>query len=954
MTPSVLPRLKSEWLLRIRGTPRFSGDGADTCVRCPVLVGRESELARLEELLDAARAGRSGALVLSGEPGIGKTALCRATAEMATGLEVLSARGVSSESQLPFAGLAELFAPVVDLVAALPPRQRTAMEGALALGPAESVDPLAVGVATLGLLAAVAEKAPVLCTVDDLQWIDISSAQALIFAARRLHAEGVAMVFTKRPDDELETPTLELETLVLAGLSPAAATEVLRDAAASPVDSEVAQSLHASTSGNPLALVELPFLLSKGQLEGSEPLEDPLPPGPTTERAFRRRIAELDPGTRSALLLAAASGAGELDVIIAALADLGLAPAALEPAEEAGIISMDRARVDFRHPLLRSAAYHGALASSRRRAHAALAGALAEGDGRRPWHLAAAALGPDAVIADALAEVGVDARRRGARAGAARALLRAAQLTPDADTRARRLAEASIDLNLAGRPEQAASLAAEALTHVRSDELHADIELVHSSFLTLVGQPNEAHRLLMAEAARFEETEPGRAAILQMAAVAPCYLVGDGRLAYRTAEQANACGQRVGGPLEVFSEGVLAQTLLIRGDYARGRELLERCLPLLMEVDPIWGMHVAFYQGVCITYVWTEQFDTARVLLDRIVSAAREAGAPGLLPFPLWVLGELEFRTGAWDAAYSGFHEALELAQQTGQSVHMPRLLAGLARVEAQRGQAEECRAHVAESLEKGAALGGLRAAEIDADEALGLLEFAHQRFPEALVHLDRLAAVLRGEEVGEPSLMGAAPERIEALARSGRTEEARVALDDFDQHAAATQSCWGQAAAARCRGLLASPEVFADDFEESLRWHDRVQRPFERARTELCYGECLRRAKQRSEAREHLRRALATFQDLRARPWVERSERELAATGETARRRGDFAAAEELTPQELRVALAVAEGASNREAATSLFLSTKTIEFHLGSVYRKLGVRSRTELARRFAPSRT
>ncbi|MGA8682345.1 MAG: ATP-binding protein, partial [Acidimicrobiales bacterium] len=267
-------------------------------------MGRESELARLEELLDAARAGRSGALVLSGEPGIGKTALCRATAEMATGLEVLSARGVSSESQLPFAGLAELFAPVVDLVAALPPRQRAAMEGALALGPAESVDPLAVGVATLGLLAAVAEKAPVLCTVDDLQWIDISSAQALIFAARRLHAEGVAMVFTKRPDDELETPTLELETLVLAGLSPAAATEVLRDAAASPVDSEVAQSLHASTSGNPLALVELPFLLSKGQLEGSEPLEDPLPPGPTTERAFRRRIAELDPGTRSALLLA--------------------------------------------------------------------------------------------------------------------------------------------------------------------------------------------------------------------------------------------------------------------------------------------------------------------------------------------------------------------------------------------------------------------------------------------------------------------------------------------------------------------------------------------------------------------------------------------------------------------------------------------------------------------------
>jgi len=917
-----------------------------------VLVGRETEVARLEKLLDEARHGRSGALVITGDTGMGKTALLRAVTEMASDLAVQSARGVTAESDLPFAGLAELFAPTLDLVTALPDRQRAAMEGALALGPAVSVDPLAVGVATLGLLSAAADRTPVLCTVDDLQWVDASSAQALSFAARRLQAEGVAMVFTTRLHDEVAAPFHDLETLLLGGLSSDAATELLNSATEAPVNAEVARWLHSSTGGNPLALVELPLLLSAGQLDGSEPLQDPLPPGPTIERALRRRIAELQPDTRSALLIAAASGTGELDVIVAALHGLGLSSTALEPAEEAGIISLEGSRVDFRHPLLRSAAYHGALTSNRRKAHVALAGALADNDRRRVWHLAAAAIGPDATIADALDDVGVEARRRGAHAGAARALQRSARLTADPDTRARRLGEASVDLNLIGRPEQAVALAAEALTHAQSEALHADLELVHSSFLTLVGQPREAHRLLTAEAARFEQSEPGRASILQMAAVAPCYLVGDGRLAYQTAEQAHASAQRVGGPLALFADAILAQALVIRGDSTRARALLDGCLPLLMEADPIWGPHLAFSQAISITYLWVEQFDTARKLLDRIVQAARAAGAPGLLPFPLSVLGELDFRTGAWDAAYSGLHEAVELAHETGQSVHLPRLLEGVARIEAQRGQAEICRAHIAESLAVAAQLGGLRAAEIAADEILALLEFADQRYDETLVHLDRLAPVLEEEQVGEPSLLGAAPERIEALARSGRDEDAESALATFDGHATRSESSWGQAAAARCRGFMATAECFEAAFEDSLRWHDHVSLPFERARTELCYGERLRRAKKRAEARQHLRAALETFELLGARPWIERSERELAATGQTVRRR-DSSADEQLTPQELRVALAVAEGASNREAATALFLSTKTIEFHLGSVYRKLGLRSRSELARRFAPPR-
>jgi len=917
-----------------------------------VFVGRERELARLAELVAGAREGRSGALVLSGEPGIGKTALCQAAAEMADGMQVLRARGVSSESELPFAGLTEVFAGTGDVVALLPDRQRVAMEGALGTRHSTSVDPFTVGVATLGLLAAIAERGPVLCIVDDLQWVDASSTEALTFAARRLQAEGVAVLFATRTGDEAAGSTADLETLVLGGLSLSAAERVLSAVTATSVEPDVARSLHTATGGNPLALEELPALLSPGQLGGWVPLEDPLPPGPITDRAFRQRIAGLSADSRTALLVVAASGTGELGLVVTSLADLGVGPAALEEAEEARIVTVDHDRVEFRHPLLRAAAYHAAMAPGRRRAHAAVARALDAGDARRAWHLAAASVAPDAAVADALDEVGVEARGRGAHATAARALHRAAQLTPDADVRARRLGEASGDLIMIGRPGAGVELATEALRHVRSAELHADLELVRSSLLMVIGRPHEAHGILMAEAAKFEAGAPGRAAALQLTAVGPCYLVGDGQLAYRTAEQAHRNARRVGGPLEVFAGAVLAQTLVIRGDTTRARPLLEACLPYLMEADPVWGPHLAMAPAVCMSYLWIEQFTTARALLARYIDGARVAGAPGLLPFPLSVLAEIDFRCGAWDQAYSGLHEAVELAHQTGQAVHLPRLLSGLARVEAQRGDEAGCRAHTAESMSLALELGETRSAQMNADEVLGLLEFAQNRPDVALTHLDRLGQALIAEEVGEPSLMGAAPERIEALARVGRRDDAVHALAVLSRQAEMTGSKWAAAVVERSRGVLGGAEAADEHFHAALRLHDEVAIPFERARTELSFAEALRRGKRRREAREQLGRALDTFGRLGARPWVARAEDELAATGLSARRR-DPAAAVELTPQELRVALAVAQGATNREAAAALFLSTKTIEFHLGSIYRKLGVRSRSGLARHYASQR-
>jgi DNA-binding CsgD family transcriptional regulator len=915
-----------------------------------VLVGRQAELARLGELLAAAREGRSGALVITGEAGIGKTALCQAAVDMAEGMQVIRARGVASESELLFAGLTELFGGAGEFLPALPDRQRAAMEGALAIGPPASADPFAVRVATLGLLAALAEEGPLLCIVDDLQWVDASSAQALTFAARRVQAEGIAMLFAARPGDESADLMAGLDRLPVEGLSALATSEVLSTVAGAVVDADVARSLHRSTGGNPLALAELPGLLSPSQLLGAEPLPDPLPAGPMTDRAFRRRIAALGPETRAALVAAAATGTGELSILEPALGQLGLALTALEPAEEAGIILVTDGRVEFLHPLIRSAAYYGALAPSRRRAHAAIAASLADGDTRRPWHLGAAALGPDAAVADALAASAVDARRRGGHVDAASALERSAQLTPDPDTRARRLGEAAVDLNLGGRPARAVVLAAEAMTFVRDDGLRADLELVHSAYLILIGQPENAYRRLMSEAAEFEATEPWRAAILQMAAVAPCYLIGDGRTAYATAERAHASAHRVGGALEVFADAVLAQALVIRGDAARGRELLAGCLTLLSEADPLWGPHLTMSQAVSISYMWIEQYDTARRLTDRSIEAGRAAGAPGLLPFPLSVLAELDFRVGGWDRSYSLFAEGLELADQTGQAVHLPRLLAGVARIEALRGQDAACRAHVDQSVRLAAQLGASASAAMNADEIIGLLEFSNNRIPEALACLDRLAGALADQDVGEPSLLGSAPERIEALIRLGRAEHAREALGAFERQARATGGSWAQAAAARCHGLLAEPDDCDGPFTLALSHHADVSLPFEQARTELCYGERLRRSKRRRQSRQHLGDALEVFRALQARPWADRAEKELAATGTTARRRVAPGPEDQLTPQELRVAIAIAEGASNREAAAALFLSAKTIEFHLASVYRKLGIRSRSELARRYA----
>lgn len=905
-----------------------------------MLVGREAERARVAELLAAAREGRSGALVVRGEPGIGKSALCDWAASQASGALVLRAGGIESESQLAFSALSDLLRPVADVIPGLPAPQAAALAGALALGPPAPGDRFTVCAATLSALAAAAESQPLVAIVDDAHWADASSLEALLFAARRLDAEGVVLLFAVRDSAATPLEGAGLPELQLAGLDREAALELL---AGHGVAEPVGVELWAAAAGNPLALLELPPLLTAGQRAGTEPLPSPLPDGPSLERSFAARIEELPAGTRRALAVLAASDPGTPDALAGALGVLGLA-GALETAVAAGIVTVDGGGPQFRHPLLRSAAYHSASADERRAAHRALADAAGgeQSDEQRAWHRAAAASAPDEQVAAELVETARAARRRGAHVAAASAFERAAELTADDETRARRLLDAADDHRRSSSSEQAIELLGRALSTTRDPLLRADIQHLHGALETWRGDPLAAHVLLTAAAEELGELDPRKAAMLLADASWPCYLGGDIARGVEAATRACAVAEQAGGPVQVLAAVMLAQGLILQGHTARGRDLLDRARPLL-ELPETVSRAPELVQAAAHVYIWREEYALARRLLGLVVEAARAESSPGALPYALAITSELDFRTGNWASAYATATESLRLAQETGHANGLSFGLVGLARVEAAQGREQDCRAHAGRTMQLAAF--GVRALVVYASAVLGHLELALGRTTEAIEHLEQVARGVERQGIGEPAVVPWAADLVEALLRAGRHAEAARALERLERQAVATEGRWALAAAARCRGLTVPDEDVDEVFGEALELHERTVGPFERARTLLCWGERLRRARRRTDAREPLRAALDVFERLGAAPWVERTRMELEATGEQLRR-SDEPASRRLTPQELQVALVVARGATNREAGAALFLSPKTIETHLGRVYRKLGVRSRTELA--------
>ncbi len=903
------------------------------------MIGRERECARLDELLDDVRNGHSRALVLRGDPGVGKTALLEYATGRAGGFRVLRAVGIESESKLAFSGLHQLLLPVLGELHQVPEAAAEALSRALALAAPGEVNPFLAYAAVLQLLAAEAEREPLLAVLDDAHWLDPASAEAITFAARRLEAESVGVLFAVREGEATRLDTRGIPDLRIEGLSAEEAHELLSGADGGSIAAGVAERLVDATAGNPLALLEIPRTLSDAQRSGMESLDDPIAVGESVERAFLSRARSLSPEAREALLVAAASDSGDLAAIARACDS---SAASLDEAEAAGLVQARGGELSFRHPLVRSAVYSAAAAGARREAHLALADAFGADDAdRRAWHLGAAAVGPDDEVAAALEGAADRARDRGGAGAEARLLERSATLTRDAGLRASRLARAGWAAFSAGWSDESLALVEQGLELAQDPLTRADLYDALGFLSWSKASYGEHYETFIAEAERVQEVDPLRAARLLWHA--------SGELSLRFEIEGHR--QLVewtwslvgGGDEEQISFGLAARAwqAVLDGDLSQGIDLARRGAAIVdaREDLTVGGLLIDFAE--CLTTL--EQYEVAGRLLEQALPIYRERGLLVPLIAALPVLSDLELHRGRLERASAAATEALERAKELDLTRHVAWALVGLAGIEAVLGRVDDCRAHVAEAIATQAPADTV--VEAHALDALGRIELGAGRAQESIPCFERVRE-LAGTRAGGTPLLRWRPDLIEAYVRAKRVPEAAAELAAFEKFEDTGLGPWATATLARSRALLADEGVLDDGFAEALSLCTDSVSPFERARTELVYGERLRRAGRRLDSREQLRAALDEFERLGASSWAERAREELRASGETARKR-DPALVDELTPRELEIALQVADGGTNKEVAARLFLSPKTVELHLGRVYRKLGIRSRTELAR-------
>jgi ATP/maltotriose-dependent transcriptional regulator MalT len=876
--------------------------------------------------------------VIRGEAGVGKSALLRDARERAGGMRVLGSRGVESETQLAFAGVHQLLRPVLDHIDALPDPQATALRGALGLASADRGEPFLISLAVLSLLAEIAEHEPVLCLIDDAHWLDDASADVLVFVARRLEAEGIVMLFSSRDGEVRRFDAPGLPELRLAGLDVASARALLGNQIGLTISPAVSDHLITGTGGNPLALIEVPLALTEKQLAGTEPLLDPLPVSTHVEHAFLARLRRLPGETQTALLVAAAEDSGDLGITVRAARELGAGPEALDPAEQAGLIEVRTPELHFRHPLVRSAIYHGAPLSKRQAVHAALAAALdgeADAD-RRAWHRAAASVEPDHAVAEELDRAAGRALERSGFAAASLAFERAASLSADDDDRARRLVAAGENAWFAGRPKRAMLLFDRARPIATDPIQQADANRGRGLIELFRGTPGQACKLLIGAADDVADLDPERALyMLGAASLAAAYTADP--------DAANGVAQSVSG-IE-FGDSPVARFLaaLVLGvaahfecDYEEAGENLREAVRLADEADRIGADRfpsLLILAGVGALFLGDDQ--ATHRFNDALVVRARESGAAGQLTQALPRLAWADIWAGRWASASASLREGLELAREIGQQQIVAHALCELGLLAALRGDEEQCRALTGEAREL-AAEGGLLHVE-------NTCRFALMELALGKGHVDE--AFLSAQQITQsPVALHAGLDRIEAAFRAGDT--ARAWLTNFGEWADAGGMPWARAIHLHGEALLADDPVEAERlFHDSLEAHAGATRPFAQARTELAYGEFLRRGRRRVDARDHLRAALDAFEALGAASWAARARLELRASGQTARRR-DPSTLDELTPQELQIAGFVAQGLSNREVGAQLFLSPRTIDYHLRNVFRKLGISSRTELA--------
>jgi DNA-binding CsgD family transcriptional regulator len=906
--------------------------GSDLEGRGAGLVGRGHECSLIDGLLDLAPRGESGSLVLRGEAGVGKTALLAYAADRAAGFTVLRVTGVEVESDLAFAGLHSLVRPIIDELPRLPAPQRAALAGALGLGPAGGSDRFLVSAAVLSLLDAAAENGPVLCLVDDAQWLDVPSADSLVFTARRLGAEGVVLLFAAREGEVRRFDAPGVEELVVGELDQDSAVALL-DRGAREASPSVRERLLAEAAGNPLALLELPAGLSGAQLAGSSELPDAMPLSSRLQAAFRQRIEPLPESTQEALLIAAAEDEGELAVILRAAAELELPQDALDPAEQAGLVEIDGLTLRFHHPLVRSAAYGSATLGQRRRAHGALADAFPSGTRADAalWHRAMATFTADEEIAAGLEASAARSQLRSAHASAATAFDRAAQLSEAVSSRGRRLAAAAGAAWEAGQVDRARRLVDQALPladrpqHARLLYLRGVIEGRSGRFADAVATLSEG----------IAETEDASLALEMLREASDCAVwVGDVGQMIELGERADefAPVTEIDRFIVASLTGLAAQ---LSGDSARGSRLLTEAVELAERVDdPQCLISAALAAGR--EGIWGDGL----ALANRAVRVARERALVTTLPYALRAQASQLLGRSQFDLAYSAAEEGRRLALDLGQPWAASWNVADLATVDALRGDERQARAHVQE-LQTLVATSGPNLAGGYIGRTLGLLYLGLGRPAEALEQLLIPLAATRLES--SPMFVLGLPDAVEAAARSQRLDEVVALLDRFDAWVERFPNPARLGMLARCRALAEESDA-ARHYARAIELSGALA-PFDRARTELVYGEWLRRERRRVDARPHLRTALDLFERLGVPPWAGRARSELRASGETARKR-DPAMRDQLTPRELQIAGLAAEGMTNPEIGAQLFLSPRTIDYHLRKVFAKLDIASRRDLA--------
>jgi DNA-binding CsgD family transcriptional regulator len=898
------------------------------------LLGRADECAALDGLVDAVRRGESRSLVLRGEAGIGKSALLRHLVESAPDLAVRRAVGVESEMELAFASLHQLCGPMLDRLPALPAPQRQALETVFWLSDGVAPDRFLVGLAALSLFSEAADERPLLCVVDDAQWLDQASALTLAFVARRLLAEPVGIVFAARePVHELQ----HLPELEVRGLRGSDARALLSATVRFELDAQVRDRIVAETRGNPLALMELPQGLTATQLAGGFGVFGAQDLSGHIQESFVRQLGGLSADARRLLLVAAADPLGDPLLLWRAAERLGIGPAAAEEAEAHGLVAIDE-RVRFRHPLARSAVYRSAGPPERRDAHRTLAEATdpdADPD-RRAWHRAQAAVGVDETVAGELERSADRAQARGGAAAAAAFLARAAELSPDPASRGRRaLAAAQAKFDAAASDSALELLATAELAPL--DELQrARLERLRAEIVFARTRGSDAPALLLDAARRLAplDAAPARETHLEaMAAAMFAGRLGDEPGIRETAEAARAAPAAAQPPraMDMLLDGLA--TRFIDG-YAAGVPPVRRALGAFRRVEGLTADDVRWLWLACrlAQDLWDDEL--WHVLASRGVRAARERGALGVLAIAATYRASLHVHAGAFDAAAGLIAEADGITQATDMA---PLKYAALMLAAWRGDEAGGLRLIEAARLEATARGEGM---------GLGIIEWATALLCNGRGrHAEALAAAQRGCEHDDVGLFAwSLVELIEAGVRTGATAAAAAALERLSERTQASGTDWALGIEAGSSALLSAGRAAEALHREAVERLARSRGVVHLARARLLYGEWLRREQRRVDAREQLRAAHEMFNAMGAEAFAERARGELLATGETVRKR-TVETRDELTAQEAQIARLARDGRTNPEIGAQLFISPKTVEWHLRHVFTKLGIRSRREL---------